>query len=315
MKLNVFYYFCALLVLTFLFCIPPVYSQALPITKPDSSVTKAQPLKISDPKTAAPEAVVTDFPAPVESVSKEQFEDYKSRIEANPQLSKYIGYTLLAAGVGRIVSSETPSTIFVAGKPQSGGVISSNLTMFVFTQGYSDIVAVFPKSLSTGAAPSFELHDVTDDKLADVILTIPTGGSGAAVNCLIYTCKNDKAYVVYPHSKVPMFFKGRFEPGYKALLFINNVIKKEINLSSRKQLYDAQGIYKDGKVITTETPWMFLTSVKPFANNAGFYSLECFYIVKGISNVDSIAEIRSVIVYSDSRKAWQFRSASIRPVK
>lgn len=245
-------------------------------------------------------------------------QNFKEKFSTDPVLNNLKNIdelSILQNSKGNVVSQKVQSDVYMLGKTNSNSEIISDLTIIVFTEGQPTIVTKLPKRYQNIHTPSFRLNDVSNDQLDDIIVSMPIKDGNDKTDYVIYTCKNGKAHIMFPHSKVFMAFKARFEPDYHIFIALNTVRKTTLDVSAKKEQYDKLGIYKDGRVVTDSKPYSYLTSIKPFANNNNYYSLECKYNVLGTSDEDVVARIRAVIFYNTAKQMWQLRSASVTAVK
>lgn len=148
--------------------------------------------------------------------------------------------------------------------------------------------------------------DFTHDKVSDVMISAPTGGSGGIVGYRIITIKDGKPSVIFSEKDNDgAKFKGSFVDGFKAKL-VNENLNKEITLdiSASKDTYLESQIYdKNGKSLEKVEPYS-----NPFSllepidyDGDGVYELRGYQRIVGMANCDTISNVTSI---------WKFENSS-----
>jgi hypothetical protein len=172
----------------------------------------------------------------------------------------------------------------------------------------------FPANADGGYQPQMQLCDFTGDKIPEVFTSAPTGGSGGLSNYLIFNVKDRPAKPIFNGAETILpTFSGQFEANYQAKILLKETNQSyTVDLSARKTLYDEAGLYQAGRLLKPTQLWgggYGLLTPTPTAD--GVYQLEGIQAVKGLSNVDDIGRIESVIKWQSGH--WQLISAKFVP--
>lgn len=152
------------------------------------------------------------------------------------------------------------------------------------------------------------IGDFTGDKINDVMINAPTGGSGGIVEHVIATFKNNKPTIIFSEKENNgIKFEGKFMDNFSVKL-LNEFIKKDINLdiSANKNRYIESKVYdKDGKLLSAHTVYSYPFSIlEPIDYDCdGTYELKGIQRIVGIANFDTISHVESVWKYDDSKWA------------
>lgn len=172
-----------------------------------------------------------------------------------------------------------------------------------------------PEDSDGGYEPIMHLIDFTGDKLPEIMTEAPTGGSSGSISYNIFSFANKKTSQIYnPDKDILVNVTGKYIDGYKAELLIKETGKKvTINLSDRKDIYEENGIYKNGKLMEEyelSTAGLGNLEVRDSDNN-GIYELYGIQAIDGTCNADDIAELTTSAQYKNG--AWKLMSAEIKP--
>lgn len=167
-----------------------------------------------------------------------------------------------------------------------------------------------PASADGGYQPQMQLCDFTGDKIPEVFTSAATGGSGGLSNYLIFNVKDRPAKPIFNGNETILpTFTGQFEANYQAKVLLKETNQTyTLDLSARKAFYDGAGLYQAGRLLKPTKLWgggYGLLTPTPTAD--GVCQLEGIQAVKGLSNVDDLGRIESVIKWQNGR--WQLTSA------
>ena len=105
----------------------------------------------------------------------------------------------------------------------------------------------YKAELDSGFDPTLEFVDLNHDGLADMFISIPTGGSGGISNYFLYTLKDFQLKDIGIPD--PLMITSEFQDGYKAMMTIDNTGKSfTFDLTSRKKDYDRLGLISKRKI-------------------------------------------------------------------
>lgn len=158
------------------------------------------------------------------------------------------------------------------------------------------------------------LGDFSGDKVADVMISVPTGGSGGMVDHRIVSFVDGQAKVIFTQEdNRGIQFTGEFIDGFQAQ--VNNEeygIHTKIDLQNKKELYVKSQIYNiDGQVVKAVKPMSYpLASLEPVDyNKDGLYELKGIQRIIGAYGADGIGNIYSSWKYEN--KHWVAQNIEI----
>ena len=163
-----------------------------------------------------------------------------------------------------------------------------------------------------GFKPSMKFFDINADNTLEVLLEIPTGGSGGVNDYYAYCIYNYKI----EQTELPktLNINGSFKDNYQATLMVPEVNKSYIiDLKNHKKKYDKLGVYQKGKLSEpSETLVSEYKSLKmKDIDKDGKTELVGIQQVSGSSVVDRIAEVRSSWEYKEEK--WVLKGVQVVP--
>ena len=151
----------------------------------------------------------------------------------------------------------------------------------------------YKTDLDSGFEPMIDFPDLNHDGIADMFISIPTGGSGGISNYFLYTLKDFQLTdITVP---APLMITSQFLDGYKASITIENTGQSyTFDLKDRKKEYERLGIYHHGKL---NEPMELMvdpySTLKPFIVKNDSSGLKGVQQVSGAYHADEIAFIES----------------------
>lgn len=181
--------------------------------------------------------------------------------------------------------------VVLKGTPARSSIYFENLTLDV-TDGKTH--QTMELSLNTeGYEPKLSFGDLTGNGVKDVLVSAATGGSGGTYNYAIATVKND--YMVLLPVPQDIAVTGQFIDGYKAEIKIGNQEPFTLNLQDRKNIYDENNVYQNGKLLkkvdVMVDGYSDLRMVTSDQN--GMYALQGTQRVSGFAHYDGILDVVS----------------------
>lgn len=188
-----------------------------------------------------------------------------------------------------------------------------------------DYSALYKNQVSTylsGFEPSLFLGDFTGDKIADVLVTVATGGSGGTYNHLIASWKNNKPQVLFGEKENEgLQIRGWYRDGFQAQLY-SRVLGKTfiVDVSGFKQQYIDDKIYDKNGVYIYERPRNsgknsydifsdpFSSLVPVDEDNDGTYELVGKQSVWGPYHAFTFTNVQSTWAWRDGK--WDIQEAS-----
>lgn len=164
-----------------------------------------------------------------------------------------------------------------------------------------------------GYEPKMQFCDFTGERIQDVFVSVATGGSGGIGEYHLATfAGNIPRELPVPQ---PLTVSGRFLDDYKVQLRISETGQTTvINVADKKQQYEREGLYRNGKLVKpTETlPNAFSTLEPTDRNRNGICELRGIQRIAGAYNADTIAYVISVWGYERVRRRWALLRSMIR---
>src|SRR3954454_8255665 len=161
----------------------------------------------------------------------------------------------------------------------------------------------YKAQLDSGFDPKLEFVDLNHDGLADMFISIPTGGSGGISNYFLYTLKDFHLKDIGIPG--PLQITSQFLDNYKAAMTIDNTGETyTFDLQSRKKDYNQLGLYTNG-VLNEPRELMVdpYSSLKPFQlkDKEGQYGLKGIQQISGAYHADGVAFVESSWFYENGK--------------
>ncbi len=168
------------------------------------------------------------------------------------------------------------------------------------------------QTVQGGFKPSIKFLDINDDSTSEILMEIPTGGSGGVNDYFAFCVYNYKIeQVVLPDT---LNINGAFKNNYKATLMVPEVNKSYlIDLKDHKKKYDKLGVYRKGKL--SEPSETLVSEYKSLqvkdVDKDGHKELVGIQQVSGASVVDRIAEVQSRWIFK--QEGWVLKDVQVIP--
>lgn len=165
-----------------------------------------------------------------------------------------------------------------------------------------------PKDVDGGYTGNLSFVDLTDDGTPEIALVSSTGGSGGMINLVVFKKETTGQRIIFNSSVYSKLttLNGAFKDGYEAEISMSNLngsteLKRnfDVDVKSRKALYQKMKLYASGKVIKDEygkpnaSPWGGLLTAASIADPDKDGKPELVYrtVAKGTNNTDSLGEV------------------------
>lgn len=163
--------------------------------------------------------------------------------------------------------------------------------------------------LDGGYEPSITFQDLNHDGVKDMLISIPTGGSGGLSNYYLYTLKDfNLVNIGLPDALV---VNSEFLDDYKAKLEIMETgASYEFNLKDRAKEYKRLGLYINGKL--NEPRELIIDpygAMKPILLQNNKYGLKTVQSISGAYRADRIGYIESEWFYENGK--WQLKQVKV----
>ncbi|QFK71360.1 hypothetical protein F7984_09000 [Pradoshia sp. D12] len=168
------------------------------------------------------------------------------------------------------------------------------------------------ETIQGGFKPAVKFLDLNDDSTLEVLMEIPTGGSGGVNDYYAFCIYNNKIELIeLPET---LNINGAFKNNYQATVMVPEMNKSYlIDLKDHKKKYDKLGVYRKGKLSEpSETLVSEYKSLKvKDIDKDGHKELIGIQQISGASVVDRIAEVRSSWVYKEEQ--WVLKDVQVVP--
>ncbi len=183
----------------------------------------------------------------------------------------------------------------------------------VFPNGDTTIRQPLSIRFPGGYEPKMQFCDFSGDRIADVYVSVATGGSGGIGNFYLATfARNIARQLPVPQS---LTITGRFLDDYKVIIEVAETGQKTvISVADKKQQYETEGLYRNGKLLkpTTILANDFSTLEPIDRNRNGICELRGIQRIAGAYNADTIAYVTSIWGYERARNRWALLRSIIR---
>ncbi|WP_428908452.1 hypothetical protein [Niallia sp. Krafla_26] len=157
--------------------------------------------------------------------------------------------------------------------------------------------------LDGGYDPILKLVDLNQDGLDDLLISVPTGGSGGISNYFLFTFKDFQlTEIAVPE---PLMITSQFLNDYKATMTIDNTGETyTFDLNNRKKDYNRLGLYTNGilneprELMVDPYSTLKSISVKEKGNRFGLKGIQQ---VSGAYHADGIAFVESTWFYENGK--------------
>lgn len=152
---------------------------------------------------------------------------------------------------------------------------------------------------SGGYEPTIFLGDFTGDKMLDIFVKMPTGGSGGFIDYSIIKLNGNSLSVLWDSKNFnnEIDLTGKFKDNFMVSLSSKKLNKTfQIDLSPNKVQYIDTNVYdKDGKIKENIEPWMggFSEVIPIDTDKNGTYELIAYQRIVGTCNADTLGYLQS----------------------
>lgn len=233
-------------------------------------------------------------------------DDFK--INDKIELKKFdiIGKYILDIKKGDVTGDNVEDTVLLIGDKESKEAIYAENLDILVKDGNTNKYSKLSIKNSGGYKNRLFLGDFNRDKIKDVLLESPTGGSGGFISYGIYSFVDNNPDTIISLEELSrgVEFKGEFIDGFKA--DINNAETKStiiIDLSAKKPRYIGDVYDKEGKLLRpvgiNASGYQLLRPVD--YDKDGTYELEGYTRITGIANSDTVAVMISLRKYQEGK--------------
>lgn len=226
------------------------------------------------------------------------------------------GYTILDRQTGDVTGDGTARDIVLIGrKPNADSHFADDLSIIVQDGSSQNSITVKLPGIG-GYGSHLFIGDFNGDKVDDVLITVPTGGSGGYTEHRIVAFAGGPDIIFDEKDNSGVAGTGHFIDGFRIELTeeatkrsvtadLNN--KKDVYVNAN--LYDAKGNLRRQQTISINPPGeLFPVDV----DSDGIYELRCLQRVSGMYNADTVAYIYSIWKYQDQK--WNAKQIEVSSV-
>lgn len=222
---------------------------------------------------------------------------------------------VVASRIGDVNGDMIPDIVYVTGYRESNDSIIQNMTLGIL-DGATGVSVNIPLKENMGYDPILFLADFTGDKINDILITIPTGGSGGTTNNYIYSFVNNEPRMLFDSEAFNEMYQYdvSYKDNYKVEVFSkrNNKIYL-IDLSLRENDYLNEIYDANGKLKTPISGWVDpISGLYPidfvFDNQ---YDLIAYQQVAGKYHADSLGIIQNRLKWNGYMFILDFQDLAI----
>jgi hypothetical protein len=222
---------------------------------------------------------------------------------------------VVAFARGDINGDKIPDHVYVTGMKESGVSIIKNLTL-VIQDGATGILTQVPLKENMGYNPTLFLGDLTGEGVKDILITIPTGGSGGTTYNYVYSFENNNPRLLFDSDVYNQMYQYEviYKDNYKVevLSKINNT-KYLIDLSLRGSDYLNEIYVVNGKLKTPVTGWVDpISGLYPIDFDANkVFELLAYQQIAGRYHADSLGFIQNRLKWNGSMFVLDYQYLAI----
>ncbi|MGI8316988.1 VCBS repeat-containing protein [Halobacillus mangrovi] len=235
-------------------------------------------------------------------------------------MNVYANPTMRNSGVvafarGDVNGDHIPDHVYVTGFKQSDVSIIQNMTLVVQDGATGRYISI-PLKENMGYDPMVFLGDFTEDGVRDILLTIPSGGSGGTTYNYIYSFVHNTPLLLFDSDvyNKRYQYKVTYKDYYKVevLSKLNNT-KYIIDLSLRVPDYLNEIYNTDGKLITPINGWVDpISGLYPVDFDANkLYELLVYQQIAGKYHADSLGYIQNRLKWNGYMFALDYQDLAI----
>lgn len=191
------------------------------------------------------------------------------------------------------------NVILTGTKTKKSDIYFENLSVIVQNGKSKNFMKLSLGKYSGGYRPTVFLGDFNGDKVSDIFVKMPTGGSGGFIDYSIIKLKENNLSVLWNSKRFnsEIDITGKFEDNFMVNLSSKKLNKTfQIDLSSNKLQYIDSNIYdKDGNIKENIEPWMGgFSEITPIdTDKNGTYELIASQRIVGTCNADTLGYLKS----------------------
>ncbi|KKB35767.1 hypothetical protein QY97_01565 [Bacillus thermotolerans] len=205
--------------------------------------------------------------------------------------------SVVVSVTGDVNGDLIPDIVYVTGYRETDVSIIQNMTLGI-RDGATGVSVNIPLKKNMGYDPILFLGDFTGDGINDILIVIPTGGSGGTTNSYVYSFVNNEPRLLFDSDGFNQAYQYdvTYKDNYKVEVFSKrDDTRYMIDLSLREPDYLNQIYDVDGKLKMPVSGWVDpISGLYPvdFAFD-NMYDLIAYQQIAGTYHADSLGTIQS----------------------
>lgn len=240
----------------------------------------------------------------------------EDRIPVTQDIHLPADHYIIDSAVADITGDGVVDNLYLIGhKEKKSDRFSDNMSLMV-RDGVTNNVKTTDLNNFSGYQGTIFVGDFTGDKVSDVMISAPTGGSGGIVGHLIVNYNLPEPTIIFDQkNNEGAKFTGNFVDDYKAQLINENTGRSIfLDLENKKDFYIQSAIYDEGgKLLKEVKPISYpFTILEPIVVNDNVYELKGIQRIIGAYGADGIGNIYSRWRYEDGQ--WKIKRIEVSSV-
>ncbi|MCM3603339.1 VCBS repeat-containing protein [Robertmurraya korlensis] len=222
---------------------------------------------------------------------------------------------VVAFAKGDVNGDHIPDHVFVTGFKASNLPMFQNMTL-VIQNGATGVFVRIPLKENTGYDPALFLGDFTGDGVNDILITIPTGGSGGTTYNYIYSFVNNTPRLLFDSNVYNQQYQYdvSFKNNYKVEVISKiNKAKYLIDISLRGTDYLNEIYDENGKLKTPISGWVDpISGLYPTDYDLNkLYELIAYQQIAGRYHADSLGLIQNRLKWNGTTFTLDYQDLAI----
>lgn len=216
--------------------------------------------------------------------------------------------------IADVTGDEVDDTIYLIGHKKNATDRYADKLNIVVRNGATNNREMTDIEKMGGYEGKLFVGDFSGDKVKDVMITAPTGGSGGIVQHIIVNFNAHEPAVIFDQeNNAGAQFTGKYVDGFKAELVNQNTGRSiNIDLNAKKDMYVASQIYNKEATLLKEVksmtyPFSLLEPID--MDGDGTYELKGIQSIKGTYGADTISHVNSFWKFENNQ--WNAKQIEV----
>lgn len=250
-----------------------------------------------------------------DEVSAEEKDGQQVTIPVFRELQLPADYYIIDSAVADITGDGVVDNLYLIGHKEKKSDRFADKMSLMVRDGATNNVKTMDLNKFSGYEGTIFVGDFTGDKVSDVMISAPTGGSGGIVEHLIVNYNLPEPKIIFDQkNNEGAKFTGNFVDDYKAQLINENTGRSIfLDLENKKDFYIQSAVYDEsGKLLKEVKPISYpFTILEPIVVN-NVYELKGIQRIMGAYGADGIGNIYSRWRYEDGQ--WKIKRIEVSSV-